>query len=377
METTFVSEKSLLEKSLLKDTQLKPIYELNHKTKVKSKIIRSKAPLRLGLAGGGTDVSPFCDIHGGSVLNATIDMHAFCTMEITNDDKIVFFAADRNEYEEHDATSELLINEGLILHRAVYNSIVKRFNYGKALSFRMTTYSDAVAGSGLGSSSTLVVAMLKAFVEWMNLPLGEYDIAQLAYIIERKEAGLSGGKQDQYAATFGGMNFIEFMGEERVIVNPLRIKQWVLNELESSFVLYYTGSSRESANIIQEQIKNTNEKKKQSIDAMLELKADAQIMKECILKGDFLTFAHFLGKSWEAKKKMAASISNPMIDEIYQVALDAGAYGGKVSGAGGGGFMMLMCDPAKRMQLVEALSQQQGMIMNFHFTKYGTQAWSV
>jgi len=356
---------------------LNPPRELNYLGKKPAVTIRSKAPLRLGLAGGGTDVSPFCDLHGGSVLNATIDMYAFCTIEITNDNRVVFFAADREEYEEHTAVESLPLDEGLILHRAVYNSIVRRFNQGQPLSFRMTTYSDAIAGSGLGSSSTLVVAMIKAFVEWMNLPLGEYDIARLAYIVERKEARLSGGKQDQYAATFGGINFIEFFKGERVIVNPLRIKQWVLNELENSFLLFYTGSSRDSARIIDEQIKNTHEKNKKSVDAMIELKEDAMIMKECILKGDFITFARYLGKSWEAKKKMAASISNPTIDRIYQVALDAGAFGGKVSGAGGGGFMMLMCDPRLRMQLVESLNKEEGRIMNFHFTKYGTQAWCV
>ena len=241
----------------------------------------------------------------------------------------------------------------------------------------MTTYSDAVPGSGLGSSSTLVVAMIKAFTEWLNLPLGDYDIAQLAYQIERIDAGLSGGRQDQYAATFGGVNFVEFYPDERVIVNPLRVKRWVINELENSFVLFYTGSSRESAKIIDEQIRNTNQKNKRSVDAMLELKADAVIMKESLLKGDFLTFATYLGKSWEAKKKMADAISNPTIDAIYQIALAAGAYSGKVSGAGGGGFMMFMCDPAQRIRLINALNQQEGQVMNFHFTKLGTQAWRI
>jgi D-glycero-alpha-D-manno-heptose-7-phosphate kinase len=345
------------------------------KAEGKSTIIRSKAPLRLGLAGGGTDVSPFSDIHGGSVLNATIDMHAYCTIEATDNHQIVFFAADRDEYEEHDSSEHLDISDGLLLHRAVYNRIIKQFNEGQPLSFRMTTYSDAVAGSGLGSSSTIVVAMIKAYAEWLNLPLGEYDIAQLAYQIERRDAGLSGGKQDQYAATFGGFNFIEFLADDQVIVNPLRIKHWIINELESSFVLFYTGSSRESANIIDEQIKNTTEKNKRSVDAMLELKADSIVMKEALLKGDFLTFSRYLAKSWEAKKKMAASISNPGIDAIYNMALEAGAYGGKVSGAGGGGFMMLMVNPVNRIRLIEQLNKQNGRVMNFHFTKYGTQAW--
>lgn len=343
----------------------------------KSVTIRSKAPLRLGLAGGGTDVSPFSDIHGGSVLNATIDMYAYCTIETTDNKEVVFYAADRDEYEEHKAVEHLEFNDGLILHKAVYNRIVKQFNQGKPLSFRMTTYSDAVAGSGLGSSSTLVVAMIKAYAEWLNLPLGEYDIAQLAYQIERVDAKLSGGKQDQYAATFGGFNFIEFFDGDRVIVNPLRIKQWVINELENSFVLYFTGSSRESANIIDEQIKNTTQKNEKSIEAMLELKADSVIMKESILKGDFLMFSKFLAKSWEAKKKMASSITNPQIDAVYNLALEAGAYGGKVSGAGGGGFMMLMVNPVNRIRLIETLKKQDGMVMNFHFTKHGTQAWKM
>jgi D-glycero-alpha-D-manno-heptose-7-phosphate kinase len=251
-------------------------------------IIRSKAPLRFGLAGGGTDVSPFCDQHGGAVLNATIDMHAYCTIEATDNDKIAFHAADRDQYEEFPAGEPLPLDDGLILHQAVSNRIVQQFNEGQPLSFRMTTYSDAVPGSGLGSSSTLVVAMVKAFVEWLNLPLGDYDIAQLAFQIERVDANLSGGRQDQYAATFGGINFIEFYDQERVIVNPLRVKRWVINELENSFVLFYTGSSRESAKIIDEQIKNTKEKNKRSVDAMLELKTDAVAMKESLLKGEFL-----------------------------------------------------------------------------------------
>ncbi len=341
----------------------------------KNLVVRSKAPLRLGLAGGGTDVSPFCDLHGGAVLNATIDMHAYCTIEATDEQQVTFEAADRDEYEAFSAVERLPLDDGLILHKAVYNRIVRQFNRGEPLSFRMTTYSDAVPGSGLGSSSTLVVAMIKAFTEWLNLPLGDYDIAQLAYQIERIDAGLSGGRQDQYAATFGGVNFIEFYPDERVIVNPLRVKRWVINELENSFVLFYTGSSRESAKIIDEQIKNTNQKNKRSVDAMLELKADAVIMKESLLKGDFLTFATYLGKSWEAKKKMADAISNPTIDAIYQIALAAGAYGGKVSGAGGGGFMMFMCNPAQRIRLINTLNQQDGQVMNFHFTKLGTQAW--
>lgn len=338
-------------------------------------IIRSKAPLRLGLAGGGTDVSPYCDIFGGYVLNATIDMYAYCTIEEMNNGKVTFVATDRNEVYEAEAAEYLPLNRILDLHKGVYNRIVKDYNNNKPLSVKVTTYSDAPAGSGLGSSSTMVVAILQAYVEWLNLPLGDYDIAHLAYDIERKDVGLSGGRQDQYAATFGGINFIEFYGDEKVIVNPLRIKNWIINELESSIVLYYTGASRESANIIKEQVKNAENKDTKSVDAMHELKADALIMKECILKGDIIGFAEYLGKSWAAKKKMASSITNPEIDRIYDMAIQAGAYSGKVSGAGGGGFMMFMTNPVNRIQLVKALQKEQGQVMNFHFTSNGAEGW--
>ncbi len=341
-------------------------------------IIRSKAPLRLGLAGGGTDVSPYSDEYGGYVLNATIDMYAYCTIETTFDNKISIYATDRDEYFESESVDYLGLDGFLDLHKGIYNRIVSQFNKNLPLSFKMTTYSDAPSGSGLGSSSTMVVTILKAFVEWLNLPLGEYDIAHLAYEIERIDVGLSGGKQDQYAATFGGFNFMEFYDKGRVIVNPLRIKRWIINELENSMILYYTGVSRESANIIEEQANNVREKAEKPLEAMHELKKDALAMKEYILKGDIQTFAKYLGKSWLAKKQTARSISNGNIDRVYNIALESGAYSGKVSGAGGGGFMMFTVDPTKKLKIIKNLIENcEGQVMNFHFTKEGTQAWII
>lgn len=340
-------------------------------------IVRSKAPLRLGLAGGGTDVSPYSDQFGGYVLNATIDMYAYCTIEVTNADKIEIRAADQDLSFESPAVDHLEIDGALDLHKGVYNRVVKEFNGGDPLGFKMTTYSDALAGSGLGSSSTMVVAILSAFVEWLNLPLGEYDIANLAYQIERKDIGLSGGKQDQYAATFGGFNFMEFYENDRVIVNPLRIKSWIMDELETSMVLYFTGVSRESAKIIDEQARNVVENKQTSIDAMHQLKADALVMKEALLKGEIQRFAKHLNKSWEAKKKMAHTITNQAIDEIYQAALDAGAISGKISGAGGGGFMMLFVDPTKKVNVINELGKFPGKVFKCHFTKHGSVGWTI
>jgi D-glycero-alpha-D-manno-heptose-7-phosphate kinase len=273
-------------------------------------IIRSKAPLRLGLAGGGSDVSPYSDLYGGLILNATINLYSYCSIEELKNEKIEIVAADLGKRITFNMSKELPINGTLDLHKGVYNRILKDFNL-TPLSFRITTYSDAPAGSGLGSSSTMVVCILKAFTEWLNLPIGEYEIARLAYEIERKDLNLSGGKQDQYAATFGGFNFMEFLKDDLVIVNPLRIKRWIIDELESSMVLYYTGASRSSAAIIDEQKKNTSQGNSTAIEAMHKIKQSAIDMKTALLKGDVISFAGILGEAWENKKKMASAITNP------------------------------------------------------------------
>lgn len=340
-------------------------------------IVRSRAPLRLGLGGGGTDVSPYCDLHGGFVLNATINKYAYATIKTTDNNKVTFTAADQHKTIEHDLAAEIPLNGTLDLHAGVYNRIIKEFNQGQPLSLTLSTHSDAPPGSGLGSSSTLVVAMVKAFVELLNLPLGEYEIAHLAYEIERVDVGLNGGKQDQYAAAFGGFNFMEFYANDRVLVNPLRIKNWILCELEASLLLFYTGISRDSASIIDEQSNNVKNKNEKSIEAMHELRQEATIMKESILKGDFKRFAESLDMSWESKKKMAHNISNSHIEMVYKLAQQAGARAGKISGAGGGGFMMFYVDPSRRMEVVQALNQFEGKVFDCHFTQQGSEAWRI
>jgi D-glycero-alpha-D-manno-heptose-7-phosphate kinase len=340
--------------------------------------IRARAPLRLGLAGGGTDVSPYCDLHGGLVLNATIDKYAYAVIEPQPPGAPVrLVAADRQDSWEGEAAAPLPLDGCLDLHKGVYNRIVREFNRGEPLSLTLTTHTDAPPGSGLGSSSTLVVAMVEAFVEWLNLPLGEYDIARLAFEIERVDVGLAGGRQDQYAATFGGFNFMEFHPGERALVNPLRIKNWIISELEASLLLYFGGVSRDSARIIDEQAANVKRSDAAVLEATHALKAEALAMKENLLKGDFAGLVDSMQAGWEAKKRMARSISNAQIDETYELALRAGMRAGKISGAGGGGFMMLLVDPVRRMDVIRALQPLPGRIYNCHFTKYGTQGWKV
>ena len=337
-------------------------------------IIRTKAPLRLGLAGGGTDLDVYASKYVGYVLNATISLYAHTTLKELDNGKIIFHSLDNNEYLEIDSKEFLELDGKMDLYKGIYNRIVKDF-VKKPLSFKLTTYSDVPSGSGLGGSSTLVVAIIKAFVEWLNLPLGEYDIARLAYEIEREDIGIVGGAQDQYAATFGGFNFMEFYGDKRVIVNPLRIKNWVIDELQESMILYFTGIQR-SASVIEKE-KESVLKKEKSLEAMHEVKEDAVRMKEYLLKGDIKNFAKILGKSWEAKKRVSSAISNSEIDRIYNLAMENGAYSGKVSGAGGGGFMFFMVDPTKKYHLTNLLNKQGGQVFNFQFIKEGTKGWKI
>jgi len=311
------------------------------------------------------------------VLNVTIDKYCYATIETHATGTVRFIAADQQICCEAEASNYVPADGVLDLHKGVYNRIVKDFNRGVPLPLTLTTYCDAPAGSGLGSSSTLVVAVIKAFVELLNLPLGEYDIAHLAYEIERNDVGLQGGKQDQYAATFGGFNFIEFYAKDRVIVNPLRVKNWIISELEASLLLFYTGISRSSAVIIDEQKRNVQSRIDATVTALHELKQEAVVMKESVLKGDFAGFARSMEMSWQSKKQTASLISNPHIDEIYELAKKAGARTGKVSGAGGGGYMMFMVDPPRRMDVVRALRSVGPDVFNCQFTKYGTLGWRV
>jgi len=337
-------------------------------------IYRSKAPLRIGLAGGGTDVSPYSDLYGGTILNATISLYAHASIEPLAEPKIILETNDRSERLEYDFAKELPIDGHLDLLKGVYNAVQR--DYGTIPGgFRLSTFVDAPAGSGLGTSSTLVVAIIGAFAEWMRLPLGEYDIAHYAYAIERNELKMAGGKQDQYAATFGGVNFMEFYEGDKVIVNPLRIKQHYLFELENNLVLYYTATSRESAKIIEQQSRNVVAKKEGSIEAMHQLKQQAQMMKEALLKGRIHELGEILDYGYQQKRRMAEGISNPLMEDIYETARKAGATGGKISGAGGGGFMIFYCPANTKFTVLKNLERFGGVHRSYQFTEHGLKTW--
>jgi D-glycero-alpha-D-manno-heptose-7-phosphate kinase len=217
--------------------------------------------------------------------------------------------------------------------------------------------------------------MLRAFAELLNFPVDDYDLASRAYRIERVVCGLQGGRQDQYAATFGGFNFMEFYGDDQAIVNPLRVRDWIVCELEASLLLYYTGVSRESARIIADQTERVTMGDATAIEALHRIRDEALSMKEYLLKGDLGGIVGSMRDGWESKKRSARSVSTAEIDEIHDRALSAGALAGKVSGAGGGGYLLFLVPPDRRMDVCRELSRFGGALSNCHFTQHGSQAW--
>jgi D-glycero-alpha-D-manno-heptose-7-phosphate kinase len=336
--------------------------------------VHAKAPLRLGLAGGGTDVSPYSDQYGGRVLNATISLYTHCHIAEAPGNETEFCAADSGERVCIGSASQA-DDFTLKLHRAVYRRMARDFLGGKAPALKVTTYSDAPPGSGVGSSSALVVAMVKAYAEYLRLPLNEYELAHLAYEIERVDCALAGGKQDQYAAAFGGFNFMEFGPGDQVALSPLRLRRDYVDDLEAHLLLYYTGRSRESAAIIGQQISAARASEPATLEALHTLKQAALEMKEALLRGQTLRVLEILGASWHAKKRMAAGVSNSQIENAAGVATEAGALGLKISGAGGGGFMIVAVEPPHRYSVFRALERLGGWVFAFSFVDQGVQAW--
>jgi D-glycero-alpha-D-manno-heptose-7-phosphate kinase len=339
--------------------------------------IRARVPLRLGLAGGGTDLSPYCDRFGGAVLNTTIDRFAYAFIGPSPDGRLHFVAPDLGVEEDFALELPAIAAAKLVLHAGVARRMALLYAGGVLAPMTVTSYVEAPAGSGLGSSSALVVALVEAFRAYYNAPLGPYDVAHLAFEIERIDLGLAGGKQDQYAATFGGINFIEFQAGDRVIVNPLRVTLAVAHELETSMVICFTGVSRRSAAIIVEQQRGISAPTSTALDGLHQLKSDAVEMKDALLRGQIPRMAEILNRSWVAKQRTAAGISTGLIERLHQVAFANGAIGGKVSGAGGGGFMMFIVPPHHRVQVIRALTEAGADADGVRFVMVGAESWTV
>lgn len=335
-------------------------------------IIRSKAPLRVSFAGGGTDVSPYPEERGGMVLSATINKYVYSSLiPLKEKSEIRVNSLDYDKVVRYDNKKDLRYNGELDLVK----SVIRNMNaMGKGVNIYI--HSDAPPGSGLGSSSTMVVCLIGLLKHWLNCTLSNYDISDLAYRIERIEIGIKGGRQDQYAATFGGFNFIEFL-ENTVVVNPLKIPDDVIEELNYNLLLCYTGKTRLSAHIIEEQVEGFVRKEKDIVAAMDELKEITIQMKNALLQARLGDFGRLLHHSWENKKKMACRITAPFIDEMYDVARKNGALGGKILGAGGGGYLLVFVPFDKRRRVAEEMEKLGGRVVDFNFEFRGLRTWQI
>jgi len=334
---------------------------------------RSRSPLRISFGGGGTDVSPYCDERGGAVLSATIDRFAYATVE-PSDDLIVVESIDYDVSIAYALDEEFVYDGQLDLAKAVIDRF--RTDHGLDGGMRIRLHNDAPPGSGLGSSSAICIALIGALSKHLGVSLDPYELAELAYRVERVDAGIRGGRQDQYASAFGGLNFIEFE-HESVVVNPLVVRPETLYELEYGLVFAYVGGQHFSSAIIEQQVGNYERREADPVAAMDRIKALAYDMRGALVAGDVPAFGALLDEGWQAKKRMAKGITNPRIDDVYAAARRAGALGGKVSGAGGGGFMFFVADPSRRFAVQDALQREGADLVNFTFSGEGMRAWTV
>lgn len=329
---------------------------------------RARAPLRIGMAGGGTDVDPYASEKGGVVVNATIDKYAYCTVVPRDCSKMSVVSLDYGNYEAPLDGGPLPYDGNMDLIKAVTN----HFNITDG--FDMFIHSDAPPGSGLGGSSTVIVSVITAIAAWQGIEMDNYEKSNLAYVLEREKIGLKGGKQDQYAATFGGFNVMEF-GKDSTRVKPLELDNDTISELQYCSLLCYTGRSRESAGIIESQVKGF--KSGSNAEAMDETKRLAVEMAAAMKKGAIREVGEILNETWVHKKRFSSKITNERIDSMYNSAMGAGAIGGKVSGAGGGGFMYFICEYDKKHLVAKELIKLGARTSNFMFEENGASSWRV
>ena len=335
-------------------------------------LFRARAPLRVSFAGGGTDVAPFPEREGGLVLSATINRYAHGTLRPRADDRISIESLDLDTALEYGAAEPVRYDGQLDL---VKGAIRRLAQLDQARGVDLFLHTAAPPGSGLGASSALIVSLIGLLRDYHRLSLSDYDVAQLAWEIERIDLGLSGGLQDQYAASFGGFNFIEFHADQ-VIVNPLRIRPTTMHELESNLLLCFTGATRAGDRIIDDQTRRYEAGEADALAGLRMQKDLAVAMKNALVRGRLTEFGELLGHAWAHKKRMSPRISTSVIDDAYAEAIRHGALGGKVTGAGGGGFMLFYCRPGARHRVARRLAELGLVETEFAFTTEGLTTWS-
>jgi D-glycero-alpha-D-manno-heptose-7-phosphate kinase len=324
--------------------------------------------VRISFGGGGTDLPAYYQQFGGAVLSTAINKYFYTILGKRSDGRVQIISSDLRIFETwQDIAAMDLEGTGLEIPVAVLKEL------GSELSVDLFLASEIPPGTGLGSSASVCVNILKTLTSYLQLPLSKHDLAERAFHIARNVLGRHVGKQDEYATAFGGLNFVQFDPEGAVRVQPVPLSPQLMTEFQSNLMLFFTGSTHHSWTILQEQENSTRRQTGPAVDALHEIRYLADRMHEALTVGDLTVFGHLLDEAWQSKKRVSSRISTPRIDHLYKVALDAGALGGKITGAGGGGFLLLFCEPDRQTAVRESLAAEDVREMSFEFDFQGTQ----
>jgi D-glycero-alpha-D-manno-heptose-7-phosphate kinase len=327
-------------------------------------IVRS--PVRISFAGGGTDLPGYYERYGGTVLSTTINKYFYTIIQKRSDGKIQVISSDLKVTETWEDITRMSV-KGTSLEIPL--STLKEAGFNSSID--MFLASEIPPGTGLGSSASVCVGVLKALSAYRRQNLSKYQLAESSYQIARKTMGKPVGKQDEYASAFGGLNYITFCSNGSVELEPVSLPPDLFAELQGSLLLFFTGAAHDSWTILEEQEKSTRASSGIAVESLHEIRAFADEAKTALVNGNLDDFGKLLHKGWEAKKRVSTKISTAHIDNMYKVARANGALGGKITGAGGGGFMLLYCPPKKQRQVRSALSSIGGKEMNFDFDLLG------
>ena len=329
-------------------------------------IVRS--PVRISFGGGGTDLPSYYERFDGVVLSAAINKYFYTVLQKRTDGKIQIISADLRTMETWQNISRMEVCGNAL---EIPLAVLKEF--GCEVSVNLFLASEIPPGTGLGSSASVCVNLTKLLATYHHLPLSKYDLAERAFHIARNVLGRPVGKQDEYASAFGGLNFISFYRDGKTQVEPLHLEPDLIRELQSSLMLFFTGESHHSWTILKEQEESTRKTDGGSVEYLHEIRKLAEPMKAALLAGELNQFGLLLHEGWEIKKRLSSKISNRQIDEMYEAALRNGAVGGKITGAGGGGFLLLFCQPSYQQNVRNALAAMGVREMGFEFDFQGAQ----
>lgn len=344
--------------------------DFNVAARIEQRIIRARAPVRVSFGGGGSDTSYSIRSQAGLVLSSTINKYAYATILVRPDQRVRLISRDYRTSAEAACVQDLTYDGTLDLIKAC----ARLMNPG--FGFDLETYSEVEPGTGLGGSSAMAVAVIGALNHFRHENhLDRYHIADLAYQAERIELGIAGGWQDQYASTFGGLSTIEFR-ESEILVFPMRLPSDLMLELRAKLLLFRVGERRSSGAIHREQQRRFDEADQALKHYYATLTQHAQSMKEALAKGNLRRFGELLHDSWETKKALSAGISNQMVDALYAAARECGAVGGKLLGAGGGGYLMLYSSPSNHVTIIDRLGEMGARYETFDFVDTGLQTWT-